>query len=122
MPSKYCCSPDKAAEKSYKLISSSLSKLASQGTSLCYKKGQILFYEGHLPFGFYNLKKGVVSLFYTCAHGPSRTKPQRDKLLGLVHLLSNTTNCSTCRAEGDVEVIYFPKQTVFELLNKTAKP
>lgn len=113
-----CCSASKTDKARYCQIKRKLTYLISKGSLIHFKKGQVLFYEGHLPCGFYLLKKGEVSLFHTCTNGPSKEDSEQDRLLGLVHLLSNTPNCFTCRAEDNVQVIFFPKVLVLEFLGK----
>ena len=80
-------------------------KWVKEGELLHFKKGQVLFYEGHLPFGFFLLNKGTVL-----------PPPMEDKTLGLLHLLSGTPYCSTCTAASDIEVLFFPKTLVFSHL------
>lgn len=96
-----------------------IKRLTGQGDRLHFAKGQFLFYQGHEPYGLFWLKKGTV----VCLRekmGPQTTacREPHNKLLGLAHLLSETPYCASCRAEGDVEVVFLPKHVVFEFYHK----
>lgn len=91
-------------------------EILPEGISVHYKEGQFLFYEGHMPCGFYLIKKGTASFFQTCSNSSEIKEKNPDKLIGLVHLLSKTPHCCSCKAEEDVEVLFFPKQTVLNFL------
>lgn len=96
-----------------------LKKLTGQGDRLHFAKGQFLFYQGHEPYGLFWLKKGVVvCLKEKTGSRELECREPHDKLLGLAHLLSETPYCASCRAEGNVEVVFLPKQVVFEFYHK----
>ena len=118
MQSSYCCRPGPKQEKAYNHLCNSLDRLINDGNPVHYRKGQVIFYEGHHPCGFYLLKQGRVSLKESEAGARPKMHPTEDKLLGLVHLLSETPYCSTCMAEDDVDVVFIPKAAVIQHLDE----
>lgn len=116
--SQHCCSVNKSAENQYTRVKGHVMDMAEEGLVIHYKKGQFLFYEGHMPCGFYVIRKGGVSFFQSCSNGPSCEDASSDKLVGLLHLLSQTPHCCSCRVDRDVEAVFFPKQAVSDFLNK----
>lgn len=44
---------------------------------------------------------------------------QNNCLLDSFHFFSNTPYCTTCSAEEDVEILFFPKRLIFTLLKST---
>lgn len=118
MQSSHCCRPSPKQEKAYNRLRDSLDQLINDGNPVHYRKGQVIFYEGHHPCGFYLLKEGRVSLKESAAGTRPKIHPTEDKLLGLVHLLSETPYCSTCTAEEDVDVVFIPKTAVMQRYNE----
>lgn len=111
--SLYCCPLDPKKEALYARISGSLDCLAESGNCLHYRKGQVIFYEGHHPCGFYFLKKGKISfLAESTPKGDKRPCRPHDRLLGLAHLISDTPYCATCTAAEDVDIFFVPKSAV----------
>jgi len=115
MLKSHCCPPNPKEEKMYAHICDSLKQLIHDGNPVHYRKGQIIFYEGHHPCGFYFLKKGEVSLKESTVGKKPKLHSTKDKLLGLMHLLSDTPYCSTCTAEDDVDTIFIPKAIVLAM-------
>lgn len=118
MPLAHCCQPGPKEEKRYNRLRDSLDRMMRDGNPVHYRKGQVVFYEGHHPCGVYFLKKGKVSLNESAAGGDTKIHPTADKLLGLMHLLSDTPYCSTCTAEDEVDTIFIPKATVLHCLDE----
>ena len=118
MQSSHCCRPSPKQEKVYSRLYESLDRLIRDGNAVHYRKGQVIFYEGHHPCGFYLLKEGRVSLKESTAGSRPKMHPTEDKLLGLVHLLSETPYCSACTAEEDVDIIFVPKTIVLQYLDE----
>lgn len=110
-----CCLPNPEIQSVYDEIRDEIPGLG--GEILHYKKGQVLFYAGHQPFGFFILKNGKLIL-----KPPSRKKKKRevpqDRILGLSHLLTDTPYCYTCQAASDVEVVFFPKASLLDHCQK----
>lgn len=121
MKKSACCSLG-GKEKAYRFLADHLGELKEEGEKLRFAKGQILFYQEHEPYGLFVLKKGEVSLLRQKkdARAPTVDKPA-DKLLGLTHLLTNTPYCSSCRADEEVEVVFFPKGALTQFLQTKGK-
>lgn len=114
-----CCVISGREEKIYESIKDHLEEIKSQGENLSYAKGQVVFYEGHSPFGFFLLKKGEVVLSSEVdSPGLVGGRKKHDNFLGLVHLVSDTPYCTTCKAMGDVEVVFYPKSVLLAFLQK----
>ena len=105
--SSTCCKLTPKSEQSYKNVLRYVEKLVSKGEVLYFKPGQVLVYEGHMPCGFFLLKRGHLN-----------PEAPQDGLVGLVHLLSDSPYCATVTAKDEVEVIFFPKAAVLELTKK----
>ncbi|MBI2340694.1 MAG: cyclic nucleotide-binding domain-containing protein [Deltaproteobacteria bacterium] len=114
----HCCQPGPREEKRYNRLRDALESLSREGNPVHYRKGQVIFYEGHHPCGFYLLRQGKVSLKESRTSGGAKMHPTEDKLLGLMHLLSDTPYCSTCTAEDDVDIVFIPKTTVSRCLDE----
>lgn len=93
--------------------------LIAQGGTVHYHEGHVLFYENHVPFGFFFLKEGeVVSSRMGLSGERMVLTSVKEGPLGLLHLVTNTTYCATATAKEDVEAIFIPKSVVLEFLKK----
>ena len=90
----------------YEAIQKKLKTLLCQGESVHFKPGQVLFYAGHVPFGFFYLQSGEIT-----------PKAPDDNVLGLGHLLANSPHCATLTARNEVDVLFFPKAVLLDLEN-----
>lgn len=117
-----CCKKTrklKGIDPFYLKVKEHLRNLLPQGEALKYKEGQVLFYEKHMPYGFYLIQKGEVSL----SAGPKEMgvrSADEDNILGLSHLISETAYCATGTAKSDVKVLFFPKAQVLGYLQELA--
>lgn len=114
-----CCF--EAADDRCRLVSDHLESLSAEGVPLSFRDGQVLFYEGHFPFGFFYIKKGQAVFTRETSKGESDPVPTTCNVIGLCHLIGDSKYCATCRAEGDLEVLFFPKKVVMDFLNRHAK-
>jgi len=64
-----------------------------------------------MPYGFYLVTRGNVTF-------PHETTP-KGQTIGLCHLIKETPYCSTCTAKTDVEVLFFPKTLVHDLIEES---
>lgn len=121
MKKNACCSLG-GQEKAYRFFVDHLSEIKEQGEKLHFTKGQVLFYQEHEPYGLFWLKKGEVSFLRQKknSRSPEVSRPA-DKLLGLIHLLTNTPYCASCQADEEVEVVFFPKGDLTKLLQSRGK-
>ncbi len=116
MPSDICCKKSLIDKKTYGEVMTHLTELESRGETLHFKEGQILFYKNHIPYGFFQLKKGKVTLANSVLETLSvGTDPDQLLLIGLNHLLSKTPYCATCTAKTEVEVLFVPKSVILPL-------
>lgn len=104
--SKECCHLSSLQKPIYDRIKGELKTLLRHGELIHYKAGQVIFYEGHLPCGFFFLKTGIVN----AAH--------EECLLGLAHLIANTPYCTTCAAKSNVDVVFVGKSAVSKFLTE----
>lgn len=93
-------------------------RLSRAGQVLRFYPQQILFYEGHLPYGIFVLNKGTVQCL---THGQPcmtehRVTTPMGVILGLRHLLANTTHDCTCQAQTDTDVLFISKTLLLPLL------
>lgn len=87
---------------------------------LNYKSGQVIFYEGHKPYGVYVLKKGRVRLF--------RRNEEAEKLVRIVvpgHILGvdevaeSQSFAFGARAETDVSVSFFSRSCLKSIVKNS---
>ena len=97
-------------DKASRAIQSQLAKLIPQGERLLYRKGQILFYQDHLPYGFYFIEEGEACFRHSCS--------QAGDILGLYHFLKEKPYCDTCEAKTDLQVIFFSKSVAHQFLQQ----
>ena len=99
----------------YRLIKNHLGELVKAEERLYYKKGQVVFYEGHQPYGLYVVREGEVVL--------TRSKDGKSgviailgpgDLLGVEAFLSDTPYKENATADTDLELSFFGK-AIFEI-------
>lgn len=80
-----------------------------------YETGQVLFYQGHHPYGLYIIYSGILSL-----HNGSQNKEKRvlqiqsGTVLGLRELLSNKMYPLTGTIQGETYVSFVEKTRVLD--------
>lgn len=90
-----------------------LADLVQAEERLNYKAGQILFYEGHQPYGIYVLRKGRIRLF-------SKQNGEEDLLkiveppqvLGESEFLESKPFGYSAKAETDVSISFFSRASI----------
>lgn len=89
-----------------------------QGQVLNFCKGQVLCYEGHVPYGIFVIRSGEVS--YRQGETPCQVKHERTssegRLVGLHHIFTGTPFCCTISAETDCEVLFISKTQLISFL------
>ena len=86
-------------------------KLLREGQELDFKKGQVLFYEGHAPYGVFVVGSGEVRFKRgerPCAGNHLWSSPS-GKVLGLDHFFDDTPYCCTCLAATDCTMTFISK-------------
>lgn len=117
MDKDICCLPTPSEKTALIEIAGRLEDLLPQAGEIHYKKGHVIFYEGHHPYGFYILKKGEIILSRIAMNGARENLSYRTEgPLGLFHLITNTPHCATATAHNNVELLFIPKSVVLDFL------
>jgi len=96
-----------------------IEKIALDMIPLVYQKGQVLFYEGHVPYGLFVIKKGRVK--FMKGHQSPKEIQSLPSILGYQHLVSETPYCASCLAETEVKAVFLPKAIVQDMMKGTEK-
>lgn len=99
-------------------LESQWSKLKKQAQALHFKKGQILFYEGHLPYGIYLIESGKLVFRKdekTCFK-EHEFRIHKDRVIGLHTLLDNLSNECSCEAETECNLLFVSKTQLSHFL------
>lgn len=109
----YCADPSIRRWLPTKILAD-IGQIAKHRTPVVYRKGQVLFYEGHTPYGLFVIQEGQVRLLRkevvdkkTSTHVP-----------GFAHLVTQTPYCSTCVAETDVKAVFLPRTAIQQYLDQ----
>lgn len=78
-----------------------------------YTPGQMLFYEGHKPYGIYVLRKGRIRLFRKTNGGEELIKIiEPTRILGESEFLGSTSFPYSAKAETDVSISFFSRASL----------
>lgn len=114
-----CCGVHPQEMKLLSAVLGNIEKLVAQGGEIHFHKGQVVFYEGHHPLGFYFIKEGKVVLSRINIKGERQDfSNQQKEIYGLFHLLTHTPHCAMAMAKTDLKMIFVPKSVVLEFLQK----
>ncbi|MCC7344059.1 MAG: cyclic nucleotide-binding domain-containing protein [Deltaproteobacteria bacterium] len=109
-------------EKDFSALSESQwSEAIAQGQALTFHRDQVLFYEGHMPYGVFLIRSGRVELSSggkICA-AESWFAPQ-GRIFGISHVVAGSPFCCTGVAAEDCQVIFIPKSRLEALLRGDA--
>lgn len=111
---EHCCKSETVSYPPNDHFLELIEKLALDMIPLVYQKGQVLFYEGHVPYGLFVIKKGRVKLVK--GHKPLKDIESSTPILGYQHLISETHYCASCLAETEVKAVFLPKTVVQEVM------
>ena len=106
-----CCQRTLKDHPTYALIKSNLELLKAQGEKLSFRPGQMLFYEGHNPCGFFVVTRGSVVLEkegVPCG-SPSASGQAWDGIIGLCQLMAGAPYMVSCKARDEVELLFYSK-------------
>ncbi|MBL7686349.1 MAG: cyclic nucleotide-binding domain-containing protein [Deltaproteobacteria bacterium] len=99
-------------EKFCEQIKEKIEALIPSAQVLHYKKGQILFYEGHDPYGLYILKRGRV-LFERGGAPVSSEKHflslKEGQAIHIQNMIRQSPYDCTCKASIDCEFLFISK-------------
>jgi len=89
-----------------------------KGHRLTFKEGQVLFYEGHFPYGFYILNAGAV--LFQCEGGLCSKSHHEfwgeKRVIGLEPFLKNIPYSCTCLADSSCELVFISKTECFPVV------
>ncbi len=98
-------------------------QLTQEAQTVRYKKGQVLFYEGHLPYGLYILKVG--DLFFTRSekkcHNDHLSRIGKDRVVCIESILTQKPNLCTCYAKTDCDVLFISKIQLSHCLDENSQ-
>lgn len=84
-------------------------EIARDSTPVVYRKDQVLFYEGHIPYGLFIIKEGNISL---SSGGIKSENAAHSSVVGFQHVLDQSPYCSTCTAVTEVKAVFLSKAVV----------
>lgn len=107
-------------EKIISALSEHWGELLKASEEMAFSRGQVLFYEGHYPYGLFVLLEGEVS--FTRNNIPCREshfwKSPKGKVIGLEPFVEDIPSCCTSMAVQDSRVIFIPKSRLLPFLEK----
>lgn len=90
-----------------------LAELVQAEERFNYKAGQILFYEGHRPYGIYVLRKGRIRLFRKRNGGEDLLKViEPTQILGEEEIRECKPFAYSAKAETDVAISFFCRASI----------
>ena len=92
--------------------------LLAVGQEMVFSKGQVLFYEGHYPYGLFVLLSGEISFTKNgiqCRDHHLWQSP-KGNVIGVESFTDDTPSCCTSTATDDCRVMFLPKSRIFPLL------
>ena len=98
----------------FREIEKHLANLVQAEERLDFKTGQVIFYEGHQPYGVYVLRKGRVRLFQRPEEGDEKLIQiiEAGYVFGEESFLEDKPYEFSAKAETDISVSFFSR-TVF---------
>lgn len=105
-------------ERTLASIQARLDELLKGGQELTFRKGQVLFYEGHIPYGVFVIRSGGVNFVQgeTPCEGEHLWPSSRGKVVGLRHVIDGTPSCCTSMATEDCEATFISKTLILPYL------
>lgn len=90
-----------------------LANLVHAEERINYKPGQVLFYEGHQPYGIYVLRKGRIRLFKKKNGGEDLLKiMEPTQILGENEFLESRPFAYSAKAETDASISFFSRASI----------
>ncbi len=96
--------------------------LLSEGKEVSFRAGQIIAYEGHVPFGLFVLLSGEVRFSHVdnqkeqpCDEDHLTSMPQGN-VIGMESLFPGAQMCCTCTAKTDCNLIFISKTQLIPLI------
>ncbi len=107
-------------EELYREILVWLGSLVCKGQALSFRKGQVLFYEGHIPYGIYLVRSGIIAISSKQEECPPEVagKIPQGEIYGLDAILQKHPFCCTGTAQTDCEAIFISRNLLEPMLKQ----
>lgn len=83
-----------------------------EATAMDFKKGQVLFYSGHLPYGIFILVSGAVKLLYEGSGCKESLRFPETVPFGFDLIAMGTEYPCTAVTESEAKVLFLPKSSL----------
>ena len=92
-----------------------------KGCSL-YKRGNIIYHEGHRINGFYCVQSGIVKVYKTGMDGKEQIIrfAKEGDIIGFRSVLSKELACTTAKVIEDAVLCFIPSENLFQLVRENA--
>ncbi len=92
-----------------------------KGCSL-YKRGNIIYHEGHRINGFYCLQSGIIKVYKTGMDGKEQIIrfAKEGDIIGFRSVLSKELACTTAKVIEDAVLCFIPSENLFQLVKENA--
>jgi len=92
-----------------------------KGCSL-YKRGNIIYHEGHRINGFYCLQSGIIKVYKTGMDGKEQIIrfAKEGDIIGFRSVLSKELACTTAKVIEDAVLCFIPSENLFQLVRENA--
>ena len=89
-------------------------KAKEKGIPLSFEKGQVLYYEGHHPFGGFLIDKGRVGLKFHVKEGRDKSagSPLEGEFIGLEEILQDKPYASTAMCLVKTRVYFLSRPQI----------
>ena len=90
-----------------------------KGCSL-YKRGNIIYHEGHRINGFYCVQSGIIKIYKTGIDGKEQIIrfAKEGDIIGFRSVLSKELACTTAKVIEDSVLCFIPSENLFDLVSK----
>lgn len=94
-------------------------QLRKESQELNFHKGQVLFYEGHYPYGIFIITDGEVQFTRAGLKSPNkhRLPCSMGEVIGLDTFLQGIPYCCSCTAQEKCHVIFISKTQLLPFLD-----
>lgn len=111
-----CKKSDLQQLKSLKMLQEQVLNCAQKGQQISFAEGQIVFYEGHFPIGYFILKQGILRLETWDSQQKLKSSelvfPQENRILCLWHHFHKQALCSRCISHTESNVVFIAKSLI----------
>jgi len=92
-----------------------------KGCSL-YKRGNIIYHEGHRINGFYCVQAGIIKIYKTGIDGKEQIIrfAKTGDIIGFRSVLSKELACTTAKVIEDSTLCFIPSENLFQLVKENA--